>query len=71
LNQVYSKIHKYDNENIHFSKKYNCSFEEFNHKIDLMNDKENFDWEDDLMDWKFAFENLKYWQKKAKEIQTR
>lgn len=21
-------------------------------------------WEDDLMDWEFAFENLRYWQKK-------
>ena len=29
-----------------------------------MEKEENFEWEDDLMDWEFAFENFRYWQKK-------
>lgn len=71
LNLICSKIHKYEAEDMHLNKKYNCSFEEFNRKIGHMKDKENFEWEDDLLDWEFAIENLEYWKRKAKEIQSK
>ena len=40
------------------------NFREFEVRIENMENEENFEWEDDLMDWKFAVENLIYWQKK-------
>ncbi len=70
LNLVYSKIHKYEAENMYFEKKYGCVFEEFKHKVESVKNEENFEWEDDLVDWEFAAENLKYWQKKAQELQS-
>lgn len=70
LNLVYGKIHKYEAESRYFEKKYVCTFEEFKHKVDSMQDEEKFEWEDDLMDWEFAAENLTYWQKRAREIQS-
>ncbi len=70
LSLIYNKIHKYEAESMYFSKKYGCTFEEFKHKVDSMKGEERFEWEDDLMDWEFAAENLIYWQKKAKEIQS-
>jgi hypothetical protein len=70
LNLVYGKIHKYEAESRYFEKKYSCSFAEFKHKAENMLDEENFEWEDDLMDWEFADENLRYWQKKAQDIQS-
>lgn len=39
-------------------------------KVGSMEKEENFEWEDDLMDWEFAFENFRYWQKKAHEIKS-
>jgi len=33
-----------------------------------MRNVENFEWEDDLMDWEFAVENLELWRKKVQEI---
>jgi hypothetical protein len=68
LNLIYNKIHQYEAENGLFEKKYGCSFREFKKKIDKMKGEENFEWEDSLMDWEFAHENLKYWQKKAREL---
>jgi len=60
LNLVYSKIHKYETESMYFEKKYGCAFEEFKHKVEGMKNEENFEWEDDLLDWGFAVENLEY-----------
>ena len=34
-----------------------------------MEHEENFEWEDDLMDWEFAVENLTLWRKRLREIQ--
>jgi hypothetical protein len=70
LNLVYSRIHKYEAENLHFEKKYSCKFAEFKQKIESMENEENFEWEDDLMDWEFVVENLKHWQKKVQELQS-
>ena len=70
LSFIHSKIHKYEVENLCFEKKHKVTFEEFRQKLENMREDENFQWEDDLLDWKFAYENLKYWQKKAKELQN-
>jgi hypothetical protein len=64
LNHILSKIHKYEAEDNHFRKKYSCNFEDFKIKVESMQDEENFEWEDDLMDWEFAVENLAVWKRK-------
>lgn len=69
LNIVCGKIHKYEIENICFEKKYGQSLEEFQRKIDIVENEESFEWEDDLKDWEFAIENIKYWKKRAKELE--
>jgi len=64
LNHILSKIHKYEAEDNLFRKKYSCNFEEFKAEIENMEHEENFEWEDDLMDWEFAVENLAVWKRK-------
>ena len=68
LNIIYGKINKYEAESFTFKKKYNCSFNEFKKKVENMENKECFEWEDDLMDWEFAYKNMKYWKSKIKKI---
>jgi hypothetical protein len=70
LNQISNKLQKYELENKFFEKKYSCSFIEFKNKITAMKDKENFIWEDDLMDWEFAIENFELWQRTITEIKN-
>ena len=62
------KIAKYQNENDCFEKKYKISFKEFKEKIDGSENIENFDMEDDIMDWEFAIKNLEYWHGQLKQI---
>ncbi|MBE7447223.1 MAG: hypothetical protein HS132_19250 [Planctomycetia bacterium] len=69
LSFVNGKIQKYDAEKSYFEKKHGQSLEELRRKIDAMENEENFEWEDDLNDWEFAVENLKYWKRKAVELQ--
>lgn len=67
-NQIHARIHKYEAEKSFFESKHKSSFEAFRERIESMQDEENFEWEDDLMDWEFAMVNLTYWQEKAREI---
>jgi len=64
LNHILSKIHKYEAEDNYFRKKYSCKFREFKAEIETMENEENFEREDDLMDWEFAVENLAVWKRK-------
>lgn len=68
LNIVYSKINKYEAEILSFENKHNSTYKEFKGKIEKMKNEECFEWEDDLMDWEFAFQNLNYWKNKVKDI---
>ncbi len=68
LNIVCGKIHKYEIKNVCFEKKYGQSLEEFRRKIDVVENEENFEWEDDLKDWEFAIENIKYWKKRQRNL---
>jgi hypothetical protein len=68
LTVIYGKINKYEIESKHFEKKYGYTFQEFKKKIEAMEEEENSEWDDDLLDWQFACENLLYWRKKLEEI---
>lgn len=62
-----SKESKYRAEYSQFKDKYNAEFEEFEQKV-RESGKEDFEVEDDLMDWEFAFHALKNIQQKKKAL---
>jgi len=70
LTQIQGKIHKYETEDARFRKKYSCESQEFRARIEAMENEENFEWEDDLMDWEFAAENLALWREREKEVRS-
>lgn len=70
LNLAQGKIHKYEAEDARFRKKYSCDFQKFRADIEAMENEENFEWEDDLMDWEFAVENLSVWRKREQEVRS-
>jgi len=51
-----------------FQKKYNCSLEEFEKKINENTDKENFENWDDLMEWKAYEKSSQEIKEKLEEI---
>ena len=57
-----AKIQKYQNEINQFQKKHQTDFEEFENKLSNQKNSENFETEDDYLDWKFAWEALKIWK---------
>jgi hypothetical protein len=59
---IQSKIQKYEAENSLLVNKYGLSFEEFRFKIEKETNVENFSVEEDLLDWQFIIENLRYWK---------
>ena len=67
--QIYTQIQKYDVEKRYFEAKYGCSFADFQAKLESMENAENFEWEDDALDWEFALENLHLWQQRAEEVE--
>ncbi len=64
LNIIHGKIQKYEAENMVFEKKYKCRYDDFKSKVEKIKDDEVFEWDDDLMDWEFAINNLKHWQQR-------
>ena len=57
---IYSKIDKYKSESNLFERKYKCAYHQFKNRVETMENEENFLWEDDLMDWQFAVDNIQY-----------
>ncbi len=61
---IKEKINKYEAEDRNFMNKYACNFEQFKARVEAMENEENFEWEDDLMDWEFAIANINIWRRK-------
>ena len=62
-----AKESKYRAEYNMFKNKYNSEFEDFKKKVESSG-KENFDVEDDLMDWEFAANALKTIEEKKRAL---
>ncbi len=60
---IKKKILRYENEVKFYERKYKATLEEMKNCHG-----EDFDFEDELMDWEFAWENLRYWQNKLKQL---
>ena len=75
LTEVYflnslSKKEQYKAEIEFFEKKYGIKLPEFKKKLHNVKEKEDFVKEEDLEDWEFAVNALKWWTKKAKEFKN-
>ncbi|MEW6447278.1 MAG: hypothetical protein AB1426_04200 [Bacillota bacterium] len=62
------KINRYEAECAFFAKKYGMSFEEFVKHLEASG-KEDFEKEDDLLDWRFAAETLAELKRQLQEIE--
>ncbi len=70
LNMIRNKITQYKTEDMVFRKKYSCDFDKFKARIRAMDNEENFEWEDDLMDWEFAVTNQQLWRRKERIVSS-
>ena len=62
-----TKESRYNAEYNQFKKKYNSEFEDFKKKVESSG-KEDFEVEDDLMDWEFAANALKMIEEKKRVL---
>ncbi len=63
-----SNYAEYLSETRKFEQKYRRSFEEFREKMETTLYEEDFENEDDYMDWKFAQDGVRYWKEKIAEM---
>lgn len=67
---VLGKLAKYEAEIRLFESKYSCTFEEFENRLHSQDEAEDFEAEEDYLDWKYAHELHRQWQVR-KEILER
>lgn len=67
---ILGKLAKYEAEIHGFESKYACTFEEFESRLQRQDEAEDFEAEDDYLDWKYAHELYHQW-KVRKEILER
>ncbi len=65
---ILSKINRYRTECSYYEKKYGMTFEKFAVMVQEIGE-ENFEYEDDLLDWRFARETLEDLMCQKKEIE--
>jgi hypothetical protein len=65
---ILAKLDKYESENSFFEKKYLMTFEEFQKNIQAQTKTENFEEEDDYLDWRFTREALESLGKKKEDM---
>ena len=65
-----AKISKYESEDSFYSRKYETDSESFDKRIQSQQDEENFEVEDDYMDWKFAVQALKIWSERKNVLEN-
>ncbi len=63
-----ARIEKYQAESRQYQRKYQCNFEEFKKQLLNQKNEENFEMEEDYLDWRFAEEALKIWKERKKII---
>ncbi|MFQ6092554.1 MAG: hypothetical protein ACE5OR_07725 [bacterium] len=65
-----AKISKYEAEDGAFRGKYGTDFGAFEKKIQGQQDVEDFEADDDYMDWKFVVQALKIWRERKKVLEN-
>ncbi|MBU0988895.1 MAG: hypothetical protein KJ823_01780 [Proteobacteria bacterium] len=64
-----SRVEQYRAECEFFQKKYAMSMEEFESRLHEEKGYEDFEKEDDLADWQFSLETLRWWEEKERNLQ--
>lgn len=70
LLMLMAKLEKYEAENKRYEARYHISFAEFREKMETVNGKEDFDKEDDYLDWRFAVEAVDRLSKQKLELEN-
>lgn len=65
-----AKISKYESEDSAYREKYGTDFQAFEKKIQIQQNGENFEADDDYMDWTFAIQALKVWRERKKTLEN-
>jgi hypothetical protein len=65
-----SKVEQYRAECEFFERKYAMKLEQFEQSIHVRKGREDFENEDDLDDWEFSNEAVKWWQSKVRDLQN-
>lgn len=63
-----TKLSRYEAECSRFKKKYGEPLESFRDMLNQKRNEEDFEQEDDLMDWEFANAALNWWQSRISEL---
>ncbi len=64
-----SNISQYRDEVEQFKDKYDMGFEEFKETLESKINEEDFEEEEDLMEWKFAKDFLTYWKDRLESLE--
>ena len=64
-----TKVEQYQAECAYFQQKYQSSLDDFEQRLHAVKGQEDFGKEEDLSDWKFAINALKWWQTKTRDLQ--
>jgi len=70
VDMVTAKIQKYEAESKKFAEQYQCTYSQLKKKIESMKESEEFQLEDDFLDWQFAERNLKFWKQVLKNLKS-
>jgi len=65
-----SRLEQYRAENDFFEKKYEMNLEEFESFLHKEKGKEDFEKEEDIEDWEFSLNALRWWEEKIRELQS-
>jgi len=65
-----SKLHSHERECERFRRKYGRSFEQMQRDVQRQEAQEDFQVEDDLLDWEYAWQALKHWQQRLDVLQN-
>ena len=65
-----SKLNGYERECERFRQKYGCSFEQMQRQLQDQTGQEDFQVEDDLLDWEYAWRALQHWQQRLDVLQN-
>ncbi len=66
-----SKMSRYEAEYARFERKYGESLESFRDMFSQKHNEEDFEQEDDLMDWEFVNAALNWWQSRIPELRPK
>ena len=66
---ILGKIEEYQNKIMYFEKKYSLKFKQFKEQLLSLKNDEDFDKEDDYMEWRFCIESFEMYKRELEELE--